>query len=374
MWCPYFLRFFAIGSLVTLACSKRVSTTVIVDPHSCEVIAGVNHESPVFPASLTKMMTLVLLFEDLEKGVIQMDTALRISRLASQQPPTKLGISPGHSITVKTCIRALALRSANDVAFVVAENLGGTQGSQGFIARMNRKAKELGLHNTFFRNPSGWHHPEQKTTSYDMAKLLCFIWKSYPQYASFLGEPFFIHNGVKKNNTNHLLGRTCGMKIGKTGYTGPAGWNLATLTQRQQGDIVVVAMGIDGRLNRDKHVSEVIETYYNRDIHDVNNLISKKHTSVYSPKNCTKKKKTSSVLAQPCAQTPRIHKIKSSRQTQAVSKKTRLSGLLKKKTLKPHPLPKRERVSCKRQVRYIRKHMIKKNKNGKNTLNFNTRS
>ena len=235
-------------------------STVIMDPVSGKVLYGSNYQASVYPASLTKMMSLFLLFEALEKKKINLSTLFGVSKKASAQPPSSLGLSPREKISVRQCILGLAVKSANDVAMVVAENLGGN--SYNFVKMMNRKALELGLFRTNFCNPSGLPNYCQKTTAKDMALLLRALWKRFPYYSSFFQTKSFTRHKHAYNNTNKLLSKVNGLKMGKTGYINASGFNLATLTIRQNKPVIVVMIGGKTRQDRDLQVKTLIETFY----------------------------------------------------------------------------------------------------------------
>ena len=233
---------------------------VVLDGHTGKRFAGKNEEAIIYPASLTKMMTLYLLFESLEKRKVKMNTQFLVSKRASQHPPSKLGLRAGQKICVKDCILAVATKSCNDVTTVVAENLAGSV--PGFVRRMNQKARALGLCRTVFQNPTGWHHPAQYTTAKDMGKLIRALWVRFPQYSHFLCRKEFHYQGRKLCATNRLIGQVKGLCMGKTGFTCPAGFSLATLTCRRKTPVVVVVMGAPSGKNRDTQVKTLIERFY----------------------------------------------------------------------------------------------------------------
>jgi D-alanyl-D-alanine carboxypeptidase len=261
-WNICFLFFSEISSAFSALLKKNPYCAVVMDPESGAVLGGERFSAAVYPASLTKLMTLLLLFDVLKKNKVSLNSLFRISEKASRQPPCKLGLKKGQKISVEDCILALAVRSANDVAMVVAENLGGSEKT--FVKAMNKKAQLIGLKNTFFVNPSGWHHPAQKTTALDIAHLVQFIWREYPEYTSFLCQPCFSRNKQIYYTTNKLVGVVDGLKISKTGYTGPAGYGLATLTERNQQARIVVVIGKKERKARDQEVGKLIHLAYSQ--------------------------------------------------------------------------------------------------------------
>lgn len=254
--------FFFISLLLKSTVFSAPYTAVLMEPLSGLILAGFAPQKRVYPASLTKMMTLFQIFEALELGRIHMDTLFCASSYASRQPPSKWGLRPYQRMSVRDSILALSVRSANDVAIMVAENLEGSL--KKFVKRMNQTAKKLHMHHTHFCNPSGWHHPFHRSTAQDMALLLRALWLRFPRYASFLGVPFFKSKGLVYRNTNKLLSKVKGMKMGKTGYTSPAGWNLATLTMRSGRPLIVVVMGMKTASERDSHMVNLIHGFYTK--------------------------------------------------------------------------------------------------------------
>ena len=236
-------------------------SAVITELKTGNVLAQSDAHTPVYPASLTKLMTLYILFQSLEQGRIRMDTLFKVSPFAARQPPSKWGLKPGSRISVRQCILTLSVKSCNDVAHVVSENLFQSTGL--FVQTMNATALKLGMLKTVFHNPSGWHHRFQKTTAHDMAILMRAICVNFPQYAGFLGVPSIQKGNHVVRNTNKLLGRVPGLYLGKTGYTSPSGFNLVTVTSRNNQPIVAVVMGMPSKIQRDQLMAALIETCYN---------------------------------------------------------------------------------------------------------------
>ena len=233
---------------------------VVTDFKSGNILAEKDCDVPVYPASLTKMMTLYLVFEALEKKEITLSQRLKMSLKASQQPPSKWGVRPNQSLSVRQCVAILSIKSANDIALGIAENL--APSAKDFVHNMNKKAKALGMHNTHFCTPSGWHDRNQKSTARDMAILLRALCIHFPKYVGCLGLRSIQKGKSTIRNTNKLLGRVSGVRLGKTGFTCPSGWNLATLTQRKTGAIISVVMGMHSSHARNQHMTHLIETFY----------------------------------------------------------------------------------------------------------------
>ena len=197
---------------------------IVVDANSGEALHATNADSLRHPASLTKIMTLYLLFEQLEAGKLRLDSRLEVSEHASMQAPSKLGLMPGQTIAVEDAIRALVTKSANDAAVVVAETIGGDEDS--FARMMTRKARALGMSRTNYANASGLPDEEQVTTARDQVTLGRAIQDRFPRYYRYFATSSFVYRGHAMRNHNKLLGRVEGVDGIKTGYTNASGFNL----------------------------------------------------------------------------------------------------------------------------------------------------
>ena len=229
---------------------------IVVDGASGHIIFSRNADEPRFPASLTKMMTLYVLFEALDKGSIKLDTQLSTSSYASGVYPTKLGLKPGETISVELAIKAVAVLSANDAAVVVAEGLSGSEGR--FAERMTTKARALGMRGTTFQNASGLPNPGQVTTASDMAMLGRHLAYDYPQYYHYFATPSFTYRGRVYNTHDHLLSGFAGTDGIKTGYTRASGFNLVTSVVRNDRHLVGVVMGGISVPSRDREMMRIL--------------------------------------------------------------------------------------------------------------------
>ena len=256
-------------------------SAVITELKTGSILAQSHALKPVYPASLTKLMTLYLMFQALEQGKIHMNTPFRVSAFAAKQPPSKWGLKAGSTFSVRECILALCVKSCNDVAHVVSENLG--QSTLSFVKQMNATALKLGMLNTTFRNPSGWHDPLQSTTAHDMAILMRSICLHFPQYCGFLGTRSIAKGNRAIRNTNKLLGRVPGLYLGKTGYTSPSGFNLVTATNRNNRRIISIIMGMPSKIQRDHLMEHLIETCY-KDPNQLHVAIARPLNSLWKPK------------------------------------------------------------------------------------------
>jgi D-alanyl-D-alanine carboxypeptidase len=216
-------------------------SSIIVDGNSGAVLTSNNPDGSRHPASLTKIMTLYLLFERLESKKMNLDTEMQVSEHASEQAPTKLGLRPGGTIRVEDAIKGLVTRSANDAAVVIAEAIGGDEDD--FAKMMTRKARALGMTKTTYRNASGLPNDEQVTTARDQATLGRAIQDRFPTYYRYFSTSVFNYRGQSIRNHNRLLGNVEGVDGIKTGYTRASGFNLVTSMRRGNRHLVGVVLG-----------------------------------------------------------------------------------------------------------------------------------
>jgi D-alanyl-D-alanine carboxypeptidase len=202
-------------------------------------------------------MTLYMLFDALESGVVSLETEMTASAEAASRPASDLGLAPGDAITVQDAIRALIIQSANDVAVVVAEHLGDDESL--FAASMTQRASALGLTGTHFANASGLPDPRQRTTARDMARLAYALHRDFAQYWPYFSETDFTWNGRTHASHNTLVGRVAGVDGLKTGYIRASGFNVAATAQRGGRRLVAVVMGGASPAVRDAHAQELIE-------------------------------------------------------------------------------------------------------------------
>jgi D-alanyl-D-alanine carboxypeptidase len=238
------------------------SAAIVVDAKTGKVLYSDDADARCYPASLTKMMTLYLLFEALDSGKTSLNTRITVSAHAAAQAPSKLGLKPGQTIAVKDAILALVTKSANDMAVAVAEHLAGSEGA--FAARMTAKARSLGMSRTTFRNASGLPNPGQVTTARDMATLGRALQEHYPKYYAYFSTKSFVYGGRRIATHNRLLGRVAGVNGIKTGYTRASGFNLVTSVNRNKRLLVAVVLGGKSGRARDQRMASLIEDYLPR--------------------------------------------------------------------------------------------------------------
>ncbi|HRO02949.1 MAG TPA: D-alanyl-D-alanine carboxypeptidase family protein [Terricaulis sp.] len=249
-------------ALASPAAAQDRYAAIVMDARTNEVLLEDQADANRFPASLTKMMTLYLAFEAIERGDISLNTRWTASRNASRQPPSRLGLRCTRrrgcdSITVDQAIRALAVQSANDVATLVGERLGGSEAR--FAANMTARARELGLTDTRFANASGLPDERHRTTARDMAVLSQALWRDFPQYYHYFQTPSFSWGRSHGRNHNRLLGEVTGVDGIKTGYTRASGFNLATMAERNGRRVIVVVLGGETSAARNAQVAYLVE-------------------------------------------------------------------------------------------------------------------
>ncbi len=253
---------------------------VVIDGTTGKVLFSRNATALRYPASLTKMMTLYLLFEQLKQGKISLDSMITASQHASDQRPTKLGLTPGESISVEVAIKAIVVRSANDVAVAIGEAIGGTE--EEFARLMTRKAHALGMNETTFRNASGLPNPGQKTTARDLAILGRHVAYDFPQYYHYFATPSFTFQGRLYQTHDNLLYRFDGVDGIKTGYTNASGFNLVSSLVREGKHIIGVVMGGRTARGRDNEMMELLASTLDRS-HQHPNLLAQANVPWQGP-------------------------------------------------------------------------------------------
>lgn len=233
---------------------------IVVDADTGEVLHARNQDDPRYPASLTKVMTLYLLFDAIDAGDVSLKDKIKVSRNAAAQPPSNLRLKAGDTITVEEAIYALVTKSANDVAAAVAEFLGGSE--RKFAAMMTDKASELGLANTTFRNASGLPNTAQLSTARDLAILADALLDNHGDYYHYFQNQRFSWGGMTYKSHNNLIGSVDGVDGIKTGYTRASGFNLMTSAERDGRRVIAVMLGGASAKSRDAHVTELVESAF----------------------------------------------------------------------------------------------------------------
>jgi D-alanyl-D-alanine carboxypeptidase len=242
--------------VLTVPASAGKYAAIVVDAKTGKQLFEVNSTAQRYPASLTKMMTLYLLFEALDSGRVTKDTQIPVSAHAASQPPTKMRLKVGETIDVETAIHALTVKSANDVAVAVGEYLGGSE--EAFAGMMTAKARRIGMRNTVFRNASGLPDDAQHTTARDMAVLGMALRQRFPQYYHYFSISDFMFRGRLIRGHNDMLRSVRGVDGIKTGYIRASGFNIVTSYDADGRRLVVVVMGADSARERNANAEALL--------------------------------------------------------------------------------------------------------------------
>lgn len=244
-----------------LAAKKKgfqpVHAHVLMDARTGRILDSANADEITYPASLTKMMTLLLTFEAMDRGALSPGQELPVSARAANQKPSRLNLAPGSSIRVEDAILALTVKSANDVAVVLAEAQGGSEAR--FAELMTAKARALGMSRTTFRNASGLPNPEQRTTARDMAILARTVASLPARHYAHFGRTSFVWNGTTVAGHNRLIGKVDGYDGIKTGFINTSGFNLAGSAARNGHRLIAVVLGGTTAVARDREVAGLLE-------------------------------------------------------------------------------------------------------------------
>ena len=235
--------------------------SIVVDADTGAVLHESHADASRYPASLTKMMTLYMLFEALGQRKITLDTQMHVSSHAASMPATNINLQAGDMLSVRNAIPALIVRSANDVAAVVAEALGNTEANFGRM--MTDKARKLGMHSTIFRNASGLPNNEQKTTARDLVTLSTRLMKDFPQHYHYFSTQSFSYKGTTYNSHNRMVRNTDGVDGLKTGFIRASGFNVATSAKRGNRRVIAVVMGGSTAAARDQQMAQLLDRSFN---------------------------------------------------------------------------------------------------------------
>ena len=236
--------------------------SILMDARSGQVLEETNADTMTYPASLTKIMTLYMAFEALEKGRLRLDQRFPVSKHAAAQSPSKLDLRVGETVAVQDLILGLVTRSANDAAVVIAEGMAGSEIE--FARRMTKRARELGMARTTFRNASGLPNPHQQTTARDMATLGRAVWRDHPKRYRYFATEEFVWRGQVIRNHNWLLGRYDGVDGIKTGFINASGFNLVASAERDGRRLIGVVMGGTTARGRDAQMTGLLDAGFER--------------------------------------------------------------------------------------------------------------
>lgn len=252
------LSLFAMCTAPASAGAKRTYAGIVVDAKTGKTLYASAADSPRYPASVTKVMTLYILFQELEAGNLKLSSRMTVSKHASNAVPTKLGLRAGATITVEDAIGSIVTLSANDMARVIAETISGSESK--FAERMTKTARALGMDRTTYRNASGLPDSGQLTTVRDQARLGVAIYQHFPKYYEYFQMRSFKYGKSTYGNHNRLLGQN-GIDGIKTGYINAAGYNLLTAARKGDRHIVVVGFGFDSGAKRNSKVASLVNKY-----------------------------------------------------------------------------------------------------------------
>ena len=238
------------------------NSALVVDAQTGEVLYEKNADAIRYPASLTKMMTLYLTFDALKSGKLDINQSLAVSAKAASQPQTNISLDAGDRLPLKTAIESVVVRSANDSAMVLGEAIGKTEFN--FALMMTQKARELGMKNTVFRNPSGLPDNKQHTTAFDMARLGIALRRDFPEYYHYFKMTSFEYNGITYPGHNHVMARYEGVDGIKTGYIRASGYNLVTSAERDGHRLVAVVLGGSTITGRDDQMISLLDRSFDQ--------------------------------------------------------------------------------------------------------------
>lgn len=237
--------------------SPNKYAALVVDSNTGTILHKANADKIRYPASLTKLMTLYLTFDALQRHKLRYDDYLTASKHAALQPKMGLGLKAGSRISVKNLISSLVVVSANDSAVVLAEKIAGSE--KNFAKMMNQKAKQIGMKDTNFVNASGLHNPKQITTAIDMAKLMLAIKRDFPGYYGLLSQNQFAYKGTPYKAHSKLMTQYSGFVAGKTGYVKQSGFNLVMNAEKDDKDLIAVVMGGRTAKIRDDYMENLLD-------------------------------------------------------------------------------------------------------------------
>lgn len=234
---------------------------IVVDAGTGAIISQSNANKPLHPASLTKVMTLLLLFDAMERGEVRTSDKILISKRASEAAPSKIGLPAGSSIRVEDAILSMVTKSANDISIAVGEFLGGGSEAR-FAQRMTHRAQGLGMTKTTYRNAHGLHDPAQITTARDQAILARYVIARYPHYYRYFSTKQFTYRGKTYTNHNRLMSSYPGMDGFKTGFINASGFNLIASAKRGDQRLIGVVFGGRSWKSRNDHMAEILNVAF----------------------------------------------------------------------------------------------------------------
>lgn len=247
----------AFAFALLLAAPAQAGTSLVVDASTGSVLSSENAGQPWHPASTTKMMTAYLALKAVREGRLGLETAIPASKLAASQPRVKAYIKAGQEVTLDNALRIMMVKSANDIAYVIAEGVGGDVPS--FVAMMNAEAQRLGMRDTVFTNPNGWHDPNQQVSARDLAVLAMALMRDFPDYADYWNTAAVQLGKTVMNNTNGLVGRYSGISGMKTGFVCASGFNVVATATRGGRTLIAVVLGATSGAERTVKAAQLLD-------------------------------------------------------------------------------------------------------------------
>ena len=261
--CAVFICGLFVGCLIAAVSANAqlfessAKQVYLADFETGVVLLEKNGDASMAPASMTKMMTVYILFERLKDGSLSLEDTFRVSEKAWRKGGSKMYVDVGSRVRVEDLLRGIVVQSGNDASIVVAEGLAGSEDA--FAAEMNRAALELGMTNTKFFNSSGWPHPQHKTTAHDLAALTAATLRDFPEFYHYYSEKVFVYNGIEQYNRNPLLRKDMGADGLKTGYTVDSGYGLVASAARSDRRLVLVVNGLPSESARSSEAERLLD-------------------------------------------------------------------------------------------------------------------
>ena len=246
-----------LASFLVAAVPAQAGTSLVIDASSGAVLSSENASQAWHPASTTKMMTLYVALKAVRDGKIGLETAIAASKRAASQPRVKVYIRAGQEVTLDNAIRIMMVKSANDIAYVIAEGVGGDV--ENFVGMMNAEARRLGMRDTNFVNPNGWHHPDQQSSARDLAVLAMALMSEFGDYSEYWNTGAVQLGKQVLKNTNGLVGRYYGINGFKTGFVCASGFNVVATATRGGRTLIAVVMGAHSGSERTIKAAQLLD-------------------------------------------------------------------------------------------------------------------
>lgn len=255
-----FAAFALTGAATSAVLAQSSGPALVIDASTGAVLYEERASQAWHPASTTKMMTAYVALRAVRAGRIGLETAIPASPLAAKQPRVKVYIKPGQEITLNNALKIMMVKSANDISYVIAEGVGGNV--ETFVEMMNAEARRLGLRDTEFRNPNGWHHPEQQTSARDLGVLAMTMLREFPEYVDYWGIGAVQLGRTTLNNTNGLIGRYAGANGFKTGFVCASGFNVVATATRGGRTLIAVVLGAYSGAERTVKAAQILDSSF----------------------------------------------------------------------------------------------------------------